>query len=467
MILGTGHTSAAVLTRRQTAGQIKRRGGVDVNVSNLSVVSLPTDSDPDPGERASGLMASRVACARQPDEALTVERLRQRRRNRALQRSRRASNPTQYRLSKRQQRRADRRHAAGLAAVQVMVPGGPRLVDTAGVPVRAYRRDDLSNTYRSLRGRVAVNGAARTAAGRTRARTTAAALVAVHGPDLTVEDSDIRNWARRWGRRLHIFTPGMLLNALKHETEAVTALRRQHLDRAHTTPNSTADAGMHIRVGLVRAGTWHTAWSQHCLCGRRTPKHLRERRHHCPECGLAGDRDLVAALIGAHTTLTDPARPDTARVDWTAARITLDHYGVATINRALDEGLQGALTESTGTHRPDRHRTGARPRRPQRSTAPPATLAGEDGGGVLGELPVRATHPCHSAPGCGPVHPTTPDETRPAKARTTPERRRRTPRTVGQTRNHSGPRQTGLSIGPNIMIRSGIRPRTRHGENQP
>ncbi|GAA2396106.1 hypothetical protein [Dactylosporangium salmoneum] len=338
MILGPGYTSPAVTQRRQAAAQLERRGGVDVNVSNLTVVSVPTGPD-------GGLAASRVARTGEHDAVLAAQRLRQRRRNRALERSRRAANPTQYRLSPRQQRRADRRHAAGLPPVQTTMPGGPRVANTAGIPARAYRHDTLTNTYQQLRGRAAADGAARTRAGHTRARITAAALIAVHGLGLVVEDTDIRAWARRWGRGIHAFTPGMLLTALRRETTAVAA----HTGRG---------------LGLVRAGTRHTAWTQHCLCSQRVPKSLADRRHHCPGCGLTGDRDLVAALIGAHTVLTDPAQPGTARVDWDAARATLDRYGVETING----GLQGALTESTGTHHPDPHHTGGRPRRPQPTT---------------------------------------------------------------------------------------------------
>ncbi|WP_432986410.1 zinc ribbon domain-containing protein [Dactylosporangium sp. CA-233914] len=102
--------------------------------------------------------------------------------------------------------------------------------------------------------------------------------------------------------------------------------------------------------GLIRAGTRHTAWTQHCLCTARVPKQLHHRHHTCPQCGLTGDRDLVAALVGAHTVLSDPAVPGTARVDWAAAQTTLATHGI----EAIHEGLQGALLESSGHHRPNR-----------------------------------------------------------------------------------------------------------------
>ncbi|WP_313675905.1 zinc ribbon domain-containing protein [Mycolicibacterium sp.] len=48
---------------------------------------------------------------------------------------------------------------------------------------------------------------------------------------------------------------------------------------------------------LYRAGTHATAMSQHCLCGARVPETLAQRTHHCPQCGLRGDRDIVSAAL--------------------------------------------------------------------------------------------------------------------------------------------------------------------------
>jgi hypothetical protein len=230
------------------------------------------------------------------------------------------------------------------------------------------------------------------------AATIAAHIVAVHGAKLVVEDCDLRAWARRWGRGIHAFTPGTLITALRHETAAVVAV--------------SGGPGL----GLMRAGTRHTAWTQHCLCGARVAKGLGQRRHNCSGCGLAGDRDLVAALLGAHTTLTDPAVPGPARIDWPTAHTTLHTCGV----QAINEGLQGALPSQPEPTAPTRRPTvpgcGGR-------SAAPATPNRVAGAGVLGEVPVRAdTTP---APGDRrPVPPTTPDETRPAPPdATTPERR--------------------------------------------
>ncbi|MFI5912081.1 hypothetical protein [Dactylosporangium sp. NPDC051541] len=212
-ILGPGHTSPAVAARRHAATGLHRRGGIDVNVSSLAVVSVPIDP-----AGPVGLVATYLAKTGADRERLAAQQLRQRRRNRALDRSRRTSNPAQYRLSPRQQRRADRRHAAALPPVTVTTPGGPRLANAAGTPRQAYRRDTLSDHYRHLRAHAAAAGVARTRSGHTRARIAAAGIVAVHGPHLTVEDCDLSTWARRWGRGIHAFTPGMLLHAISHET---------------------------------------------------------------------------------------------------------------------------------------------------------------------------------------------------------------------------------------------------------
>lgn len=41
-----------------------------------------------------------------------------------------------------------------------------------------------------------------------------------------------------------------------------------------------------------------TALSQTCLCGRKEKKPLSQRIHHCPDCGLVVQRDLLSAFLG-------------------------------------------------------------------------------------------------------------------------------------------------------------------------
>lgn len=162
---------------------------------------------------------------------------------------------------------------------------------------------------------------------------------------------------------------------------------------------------------LLRASTFTTALSQHCLCGRRVPKSLRQRTHDCDPaeggCGLRGDRDLVSASLAAFTTLTDPANPTTARLDHTRARAAQILFA---------EGLQEALSESTAPKSAPsgRTRAAAEPRRnilPRQRTASARRNAG----------------PCTVA---------TPDETRPA-----PERPKAH---AGTTRPHTGRPRTHI-----------------------
>lgn len=127
-----------------------------------------------------------------------------------------------------------------------------------------------------------------------RALSVAMLIVLLHGSNLTIEDCDIRTWTRRWGKSIMLFSPGMLITALKTECER--------------------NGGR-----LIRASTYTTAMSQHCLCGMRVSKALNDRKHVCPNCGLSGDRDLVSAALAACTILSNVNDPRTARVDYELA----------------------------------------------------------------------------------------------------------------------------------------------------
>ncbi|MEU7388914.1 zinc ribbon domain-containing protein [Streptomyces tanashiensis] len=309
MVLGPGYASPAVRQMRQQAAGLDRIGGVDGNVSNLSVVSFPASLDPADGAPAS----SEIVLTDQGRARLEREAKKRRGRARALERSRRATNTAQYGLSKRQAARAERRATQGLKPKKVTVPGGARDARPDGVPKQAFRQDRLSCGYRELRTRQAEAAAGAAEYRRHRARAVARQIVAAHGPRLTVEDCDIRTWYRLWGKRLSQTTPGMLISALEIECKAAGGR-------------------------LVRASTWSTALSQHCLCGERVSKALRDREHQCTVCGLTGKRDLVSAALAAFVVLADPDDPRTARLDSARPRHAQIMYG---------EGLEEALREST------------------------------------------------------------------------------------------------------------------------
>ncbi|MEU1227085.1 transposase [Streptomyces sp. NPDC005828] len=309
MVLGPGYASPAVRQMRRRAAELDRIGGVDGNVSNLSVVSFPASLDPADGAPAS----SEIVLTDGERAQLEREAKKRRGRVRALERSRRSMNTGQYGLSKKQTKRAQRRATQGLTPKTVIVPGGARADRPDGVPKQAFRRDRLSHGYREMRARQAEAAASAAEHRRHRARAVAREIVAAHGPRLTVEDCDIRTWYRLWGKRLSQTTPGMLVSAL--ETECRAAGGR-----------------------LNRASTWSTALSQHCLCGERVTKALRDREHQCTACGLTGKRDLVSAALAAFVDLTDPDGPKTARLDSARSRHAQIVYG---------EGLEEALREST------------------------------------------------------------------------------------------------------------------------
>jgi hypothetical protein len=234
-------------------------------------------------------------------------------------------NRDQYRLAKRQEKRARRRAEAGLSVVQV-VPRGPRVANAAGTPVQSYRRDTLSASYRRRRAGQAADAAAVTQARADRARTTAAELVAMHGFRPIVEASSIAAWSRSWGRAVAAFSPGTLVAAIDREARAV----------------ASAAGGV---GGVERASTRTTALSQHCPCGARVAKSLADRVHRCSRCGLVGDRDAVAAVLASFVGFATRGDPASAEVDYTAATAA-----VPAIRRALRtsySGWQDTLSEST------------------------------------------------------------------------------------------------------------------------
>jgi hypothetical protein len=281
-----GYQAPATRSRRAEIPTY-RRAGVDANVSNLALGSFPIG-------HPEQLHVGQICCTAEQEKTAAQAARRARARQKALDRSRRNTNPEQYGPSARQHNRAQRRATRGLTAKQIANPGGPRHTRADGVPLRAYRHDTLSGSYQRTRADHAADAREASRAKRARAREVAARIVATHGNTITVEDCSISTWARLWGKRIQLFSPGMLVTALAREC-AATGGR------------------------LYRAGTRSTALSQHCLCGARVPKTLGERTHDCPDCGLRADRDITSAVLAACVDLADPDDPATARVDYTLA----------------------------------------------------------------------------------------------------------------------------------------------------
>jgi len=288
-VLGSGYVSPSTTKRRGTVPG-DRLAGIDANVSNIAVVSMNASTlktlDANPG------VVEATYVTPTPEEygkAITLA-AHTKWQSRRMDRSRRAANPSQYHMSKAQQRRANRRVSVGLPAKQVQLPKGARLANAKGVPTTAYREDALTSSYRRLKADLA-QGAASTAQRKTSiANRVAADLVTRHGNRWVIEQADMRNWARLWGKRMAVTTPGRLIMALQREAEATGGTWRE-------------------------ASTFTTAMSQVCLCGRREKKPLSQRWHNCPDCGLQADRDLLAAALAACVTFTNPTDPSTAQVD--------------------------------------------------------------------------------------------------------------------------------------------------------
>ncbi len=188
LCLTTPYVSQSTIDRRQSVPSGRRAGG-DVNVSNITIASH-TD-----GEDLQVTTIERTADQKAREER---RRVKERRRQKALDRSRRNSNADQYHPSARQEKAAKRRADAGLAPRR-QFPKGARKARADGRPQQAYRRDQLSNGYRRGRAAAAAQARATAVARRDTARRVAGETVAVHGTDLTIEAGSIAAWARKMG----------------------------------------------------------------------------------------------------------------------------------------------------------------------------------------------------------------------------------------------------------------------------
>ena len=320
MVVAAPYVSPRTAERRARAAIecADRSVGIDVNVSNLALASHDTGA------------ALKVTRIERHDVTPGEQRRhkRERRRQRELERSRRAMNRAQYQLSKRQAKRARRREAAGLRAIEV-IPAGPRITTTAGRSVQPYKKDEQSRRYRRLDATHAWEAASAAQAKRDRARALAAEVVATHGYQIIVEDVRLPSWSAWWGRAMATFSPGMLVTAIDREARAVGAV--------------AGGAG-----GIVRASTRTTALSQHCPCGARVDKRLSDRVHDCPACGLRADRDAVSAVLASFVVLAERGVAASATVDYEASAEALRAIRSALTPATSYQGWQDTLSESTG-----------------------------------------------------------------------------------------------------------------------
>lgn len=214
------------------------RVGLDLGVSSLAAVGL------EDGRVTAALLVrpSAEERARERDRAL-----RRRRAQRALDRSRRNTNPKAF---------------------------GP---DKKGRPHRGSylpgHRLTTSKSYRARAARLADEDRRRTAERTRRRNELARTIVTEMGADLVTEDVSVRPWQRRWGRSILAFAPGELQGAIGTEAKLAGG------------------------PGVTRVPS-SLALTATCHCGARTAKSLAQRAHHCLVCdNTPVQRDLHSALL--------------------------------------------------------------------------------------------------------------------------------------------------------------------------
>ena len=234
--------------------------GVDLGVSSLAAVGIGPD-----GTLTDALLV------RTTSQELEQRRLvaRQRRRTqRALERSRRATNPDAY--------GPDRRSRAGRGSQRP----GIRLATSKAY--RATRRALRDERRRERESRVITTNR------------TASAVLQRCGTNIVTEDVTVKAWQRTWGRSISYFAPSEMISALERETRFAGG----------------SFTKVPCRLGLT----------QTCHCGAVKKKSLAERWHRCQICGSGFksapvDRDLHSAFLAAFVTSTSSPIASTLDTD--------------------------------------------------------------------------------------------------------------------------------------------------------
>jgi hypothetical protein len=303
LVLRAGYTSPRNAAFLRSAPR-DRVACVDVNVSNLSVVSVCESDSRD-------VRSTVVRASATERDRLAALAAKNRRGARPVERSRRSSNAIQYAKSRTQLVRDERRKSRGLREVTTTTPGGGRLSRADGTPLRAYRRDDLSDAYRDNRRRQGEQTRAESLTKQTRAHEVAVQLVTTHGVHWLIEDCNLTAWAKLWGKSLHAFAPGMVTV----ELAALSARRRRLLedgDRADGALESLPvrearqEGSVHSQPRVRRVRVLRRPGP-----GLGRPRHLRRayrrRRTHQRPRGLLEGRG--AARHGLLTNTSSPRAP--------------------------------------------------------------------------------------------------------------------------------------------------------------
>ncbi|MGK7876320.1 MAG: RNA-guided endonuclease TnpB family protein [Xenococcaceae cyanobacterium] len=118
------------------------------------------------------------------------------------------------------------------------------------------------------------------------------------GKHIQMEDISLKGWQKMWGHKIKAKAPGSFKEILTRKAES-------------------ADG----KVELI--STWDTALSQHCVCGHREKKSLRDRVHECPECGRIMQRDLLSAYLAKFVTDGIALSLTDAQEDWSSLELVL------------------------------------------------------------------------------------------------------------------------------------------------
>jgi transposase len=147
----------------------------------------------------------------------------------------------------------------------------PECFDEAGRYVKGKRITVRSKAYERKQRQLAAEQR-RQRVSRRRDETTLTRQVMRLGTNVVVEDVDYRSWqASRYGKRMGFTAPGALMARVKREA-ALTG-------------------------GGVTELPLKLALTQRCVCDAEVRKGISERVHSCSACGLVADRDAVSAWL--------------------------------------------------------------------------------------------------------------------------------------------------------------------------
>ncbi len=137
------------------------------------------------------------------------------------------------------------------------------------------------------------------------------------GLDIFIEKVSKKGWQKIWGRAIRDRAPGMFESMLKRKAES-------------------AGGSVHM------LSTFKTALSQTCACGKKTEKKLSDRVHACPGCGRVMQRDLMSAYLAAYVDGNFSLLPS-VESDWASAEPLLRRAWERAIQTASGRNRLGSF----------------------------------------------------------------------------------------------------------------------------